>query len=164
MTQVGDPLVPHGEQVPESVDPVAKRRVRGLRYGAGPGICPRSTHGPFGITRRFRTASPDRRKLPNASIRPETARLQGHEAPTSSALAGKVAPVTPDDPECYQWPVFSMDAQGCIGSRALPFCRSSMDTLSGDRTNAMCPSRGGRLMTTPFRSSMLHIAYMSSTS
>ena len=32
---------------------------------------------------------------------------------------------------------------------AAPFCNSSIECLSGERTNAMVPSRGGRLMVTP---------------
>ena len=35
------------------------------------------------------------------------------------------------------------------GGSASPFCSSSIDCLSGERTNAITPSRGGRLMVTP---------------
>src|SRR5688572_24476332 len=49
----------------------------------------------------------------------------------------------------YQLPVFGIDFQGSAGGRAPPFCRSSMEMLSGERTKAMRPSRGGRLMVTP---------------
>ena len=49
----------------------------------------------------------------------------------------------------YHSPVFGIDAQGSRGGIAAPFCKSSMEMLSGDRTNAMRPSRGGRLMVTP---------------
>ena len=45
--------------------------------------------------------------------------------------------------------VFFMDAHGSAGARASPFCRSSTDWPSGERTNAIRPSRGGRWMTTP---------------
>ena len=46
----------------------------------------------------------------------------------------------------YNW---DPDAHGsCLGF-ASPFCSSSMEMLSGERTNAMRPSRGGRLMVTP---------------
>lgn len=49
----------------------------------------------------------------------------------------------------YQCPVFSMEAQGsCLASDG-PFCRSSMEMLSGERMKAIFPSRGGRLITTP---------------
>ena len=49
----------------------------------------------------------------------------------------------------YQTPVFFMDTHGSFGGRASPFWSSSMEMPSGERTNAMCPSRGGRLMVTP---------------
>ena len=39
--------------------------------------------------------------------------------------------------------------QGSAGALASPFCRSSKEMLSGERTKAMWPSRGGRLMVTP---------------
>jgi len=49
----------------------------------------------------------------------------------------------------YHLPVLAMEAQGsCLGSDS-PFCKSSMEILSGERTKAMRPSRGGRLMVTP---------------
>ena len=38
---------------------------------------------------------------------------------------------------------------GSAGARAAPVCSNSIDTLSGLRTNAMRPSRGGRLISTP---------------
>jgi len=49
----------------------------------------------------------------------------------------------------HQCPVFGIDAQGSFGGSGLPFCRISIDCLSGERTKAMLPSRGGRLMVTP---------------
>ena len=49
----------------------------------------------------------------------------------------------------YQEPVFGMDFHGSAGASALPFCSSSMEMLSGERTKAMRPSRGGRRMVTP---------------
>ena len=49
----------------------------------------------------------------------------------------------------YQLPIFSIEAQGSCGGRASPACNSSIDTLSGERTKAMRPSRGGRLMAMP---------------
>ena len=58
----------------------------------------------------------------------------------------------------YQWPVFSMLAQGSAGSSASPSCSSSTDTLSGLRTKAMRPSRGGRLMVTPLSCRCWHIS------
>src|SRR5689334_1264554 len=49
----------------------------------------------------------------------------------------------------HHLPVFGIDFHGSWGGRAEPFCRSSIECLSGERTNAMLPSRGGRLMVTP---------------
>ena len=49
----------------------------------------------------------------------------------------------------YQCPVFGIEAHGSFGGRGEPFCNSSIECLSGERTNAMLPSRGGRLMVTP---------------
>jgi hypothetical protein len=48
----------------------------------------------------------------------------------------------------HHLPVLGMDAQGSFLGCASPFCSSSIDTLSGERMNAMRPSRGGRLMVT----------------
>jgi hypothetical protein len=49
----------------------------------------------------------------------------------------------------YQTPVFGMLAQGSAGFNDGPCCSSSMEIPSGERTKAMRPSRGGRLMVTP---------------
>jgi len=49
----------------------------------------------------------------------------------------------------YQTPVFGIDVHGSAGGFASPFCSNSTEMLSGERTNAMRPSRGGRLMRTP---------------
>ena len=56
-----------------------------------------------------------------------------------------------------------MDFQGSRGSNASPFCNSSTEIPSGEITNAMRPSRGGRLITIPAFSNASHLAYMSST-
>src|SRR6476661_761865 len=50
---------------------------------------------------------------------------------------------------CYQVPVLGIDFHGSAGASDAPFCSSSMEMLSGERTNAMCPSRGGRRIVTP---------------
>ena len=50
----------------------------------------------------------------------------------------------------YQWPVFGMLAHGSAAGSDLPFCSSSIEMLSGDLTNAIWPSRGGRLISIPF--------------
>src|SRR2546430_12035978 len=49
----------------------------------------------------------------------------------------------------YQLPVLGIDFQGSAGASEAPCCSSSMEMLSGERTKAMCPSRGGRRMVTP---------------
>ena len=46
-------------------------------------------------------------------------------------------------------PVFGIDAHGSAFGSASPFCSSSTEMLSGERTNAILPSRGGRLIVTP---------------
>src|SRR5258707_15099511 len=63
-------------------------------------------------------------------------------------------PVPPDADDdklfCYhQCPVLGMDVHGSCGGSASPFCSSSMECRSGERTNAIWPSRGGRLMAMP---------------
>jgi hypothetical protein len=50
---------------------------------------------------------------------------------------------------CHQWPVLGIEVHGSLGGSGAPFCNNSMDCLSGERTNAITPSRGGRLMVTP---------------
>ncbi len=52
---------------------------------------------------------------------------------------------------CYNSPVFFIESQGSLGSSALPFCNNSMEILSGERINAMRPSRGGRKMDYQFQ-------------
>lgn len=49
----------------------------------------------------------------------------------------------------YQLPVLAIEAQGSAGASAPFFCSSSTEMPSGDRTNAIWPSRGGRLIITP---------------
>lgn len=49
----------------------------------------------------------------------------------------------------YHAPVFAMESQGSAGGLAAPFWSISIEMLSGERTNAIRPSRGGRFMVTP---------------
>src|SRR5215469_17038792 len=49
----------------------------------------------------------------------------------------------------YHFPLLGIEAQGSFGGRGSPFCRSSIECLSGERTKAILPSRGGRLIVTP---------------
>src|SRR6185312_4594769 len=51
--------------------------------------------------------------------------------------------------KAYQWPVFGIEDHGSAGGFGSPFCNSSIECRSGERTNAMLPSRGGRLMAMP---------------
>src|SRR5271169_704865 len=55
----------------------------------------------------------------------------------------------------YQLPVFGMLAQGSLAGSGVPFCNSSMEIPSGERTKAMLPSRGGRLIVTPLSMRLL---------
>ena len=57
----------------------------------------------------------------------------------------------------YHSPVLAMDDHGSAGASAAPFWSSSTEMLSGVRTNAMRPSRGGRLMVTPASISRSHV-------
>ena len=54
-----------------------------------------------------------------------------------------------DVPLPHHFPVFGIEAHGSFGGNGAPFCKSSIECLSGERTNAITPSRGGRLMVTP---------------
>ena len=49
----------------------------------------------------------------------------------------------------HQCPVFGIEVHGSAGGFASPFCRSSIECRSGERTKAIWPSRGGRLMVMP---------------
>ncbi len=60
--------------------------------------------------------------------------------------------------QSYHFPVFGIDFHGSWGGSGAPFCRSSIDCLSGERTNAIMPSRGGRLMVTPPFIKRSHVA------
>lgn len=60
----------------------------------------------------------------------------------TSALQQELAPG-------YQLPVLAMEAQGSLGASESPRCSNSKEIPSGERTNAIWPSRGGRLMVTP---------------
>jgi hypothetical protein len=58
----------------------------------------------------------------------------------------------------YQWPVFGIEDHGSAGGFGSPFCNSSIECRSGERTKAMLPSRGGRLMVTPIFISLSQVA------
>ena len=58
----------------------------------------------------------------------------------------------------YHLPVLGIDFHGSRGGLASPFCSNSIECLSGERTKAMTPSRGGRLMVTPAFISVSQVA------
>ena len=115
------------------------------------------------IWRALRDSNPCYRRERAASW---TARRRAREAPRhieSFAGAGKQRGRRAVSParwarRRYQCPVFGIDFQGSLGGSAAPFCNSSIECLSGERTNAMVPSRGGRLMVTPAFISRSHTA------
>ena len=49
----------------------------------------------------------------------------------------------------HHTPLLGIEVHGSCGGRGPPFCRSSIEILSGERMKAMWPSRGGRLIVTP---------------
>ena len=68
------------------------------------------------------------------------------ERPTRSYLAsasGKFAA------EHHHVPVLAIEDHGSRRGSAAPFCRISIEMLSGELTKAMRPSRGGRLIVRP---------------
>src|SRR5450755_346514 len=60
--------------------------------------------------------------------------------------------------ESHHLPVLGIDFHGSAGGRGLPFCKISIEISSGERTKAMFPSRGGRLIVTPAFISCSHSA------
>ena len=58
----------------------------------------------------------------------------------------------------YHSPLLGIEVHGSAGASAAPFCRSSIEISSGVRTNAMRPSRGGRLIVTPASISRLQVS------
>ena len=58
----------------------------------------------------------------------------------------------------HQAPTFGIDFHGSATGSAVPACSSSIEMLSGERTKAMRPSRGGRLTTTPWSARRWQVA------
>src|SRR4051812_5981010 len=58
----------------------------------------------------------------------------------------------------YHGPVLGMLVQGSAGGSGSPACNSSMEMPSGVRTKAMRPSRGGRLIVTPWAMKALQVS------
>ena len=98
-----------------------------------------------GSCRRSAGTSPENDDPPGASPRVAS---PGPGRPLGSRR-GALPSRTPVAGSRHHLPVFGIELQGSAGGRASPFCRSSIEMLSGERTKAMRPSRGGRLMTTP---------------
>jgi hypothetical protein len=85
--------------------------------------------------------------LPDKNVpRPETSAAHARRADLSEG-SGRCGSAC--QPFAYHFPVLGMDVQGSFGGNGEPFCNSSIECLSGERTKAMEPSRGGRLMVTP---------------
>ena len=55
-------------------------------------------------------------------------------------------------------PTFRIDIHGRAGASARPACSNSIEMPSGERTNAMRPSRRGRLMVPPCANNRSHAA------
>ena len=58
----------------------------------------------------------------------------------------------------HQCPTLAIETHGSFGVSASPACNSSTEILSGERTKAMRPSRGGRFMVTPPSLNRWHVA------
>src|SRR4029077_10785016 len=67
-------------------------------------------------------------------------------------------PIGKTAPPPHHFPLFGIETHGSFGGNALPFCRSSIECLSGERTKAILPSRGGRLIVTPAFISLSQVA------
>ena len=80
----------------------------------------------------------------------DTSRWLWKAAKSRARIKGLAFTITPDDVKVpMHCPVLGIDAHGSAGGFDPPFCRSSTEIPSGERTNAMWPSRGGRLIVTP---------------
>ena len=71
---------------------------------------------------------------------------------------GGMADVHEEGVGAHQWPVLGIEAHGSAGGFGSPFCSNSIECRSGERTKAMLPSRGGRLMVTPIFISFSQVA------
>lgn len=82
----------------------------------------------------------------------EVAALGGEGAGAAQAdTAGRAGDErrAPRKAAAHHAPVFGIETQGSAGSLRGPACNSSIEMPSGERTKAMWPSRGGRLIVTP---------------
>ena len=58
----------------------------------------------------------------------------------------------------HHQPSLAMLAHGSSIGLASPFCSNSIEMLSGERINAMRPSRGGRFIVTPASINLLQVS------
>ena len=99
-----------------------------------------------------------RPKQPGASARVPCGWLFCGVAPWGGAASLQQRQVSIDPGGAYQEPLLAMLVQGSAGGNASPACSSSMEMPSGERTNAMRPSRGGRLIVTPWAIKALQVS------
>ena len=117
--------------------------------------------GVFDPEREGRAAPPDMssRLEPAYSVEigPNDVGITPHKARAlhraDQALGGQTL-----GPVAYQAPVFAMESQGSAGPSDSPFWRISIEMPSGERTKAIWPSRGGRLIVTPLSISFWQVA------
>ncbi len=139
----------------------ARERQGGLRAGSGPQIvifgAPKGNRTPVSAVKGRRPGPLDDgrvwRGLIGGAPRP-------HKQPCSepAVLREAVRSGETDKRPSHHFPVFCMDFHGSAGASAGPFCSSSIEMLSGERTKAMLPSRGGRLMVTPAFCNLAHVS------
>ncbi len=132
------------------------RRLAGCE--ARDGQC-RVVDGAAALDAQPRGRDPDGRRslVPGQTRRPEPRdlqRLRGFRRRDRQLPRRPARPrLTP-----YHDPVFGIDAQGSAFGSASPFWSNSTEMLSGERTKAIRPSRGGRWIVTPAFKSLLHSA------
>jgi hypothetical protein len=120
-----------------------RRSGRTIRFGRG------GASGSAAAWSSRRPATGQARPPPSVGVR---CRRRGARQRAGHGASGR-----PRQPS-HQWPVLGMDAHGSAGAFASPFCRSSTDCRSGERTKAMRPSRGGRLIVTPAACSLAQVS------
>ena len=128
-----------------------RRRGDGEEGGPAP-RAPRSAAASPSVCSRYSRASTEEETSSASDSASRQPCAAAGPAASSAASAAPAAARRPPMARCrpaHQWPVFSMLFHGSAGASGVPACRSSIETLSGLRTKAMCPSRGGRLMVTP---------------
>jgi hypothetical protein len=66
-------------------------------------------------------------------------------------FTGRIAKLYSVWNSAHQCPTLGIEAHGSAAGSGPPFCNNSIECRSGERTNAMVPSRGERLIVTPSR-------------